>query len=233
MNSSLPLPADCALDSWARALRRTFDDAVQLLQAAVFEDGWVEIRAGVDSDEAALRASVVIYERALADLFGTLRASGFPADAVAWSTLKAELRRAAHESGVEITLRTGLENALYAAEQVPLGDHAAYRAWALALVRFLTGLTVGAPPRPDGDDTRLDWAYDILAPLEDAAAFQAVFAAACANDRAAVQHQARLLALPRFDLVLNAALWWVATPPPTPPPNPLSSQGRGLGGWDR
>jgi hypothetical protein len=228
MNSSSPLTPHCSLGSWTRAFRRTLDDAVRLLQIAVFEDGWEEIRASAESDEAALRASAAIYERALADLFVVLRASGFPADAVAWSTLKAELRRAAHESGVEITLRTGLENALYAAEQVPLGDHAAYRAWVQALTRFLTALTAGAAPRPDGDDARLDWAYAILAPLEEATAFQAAFAAAApADDRAAVEHQARLLALPRFDLLLNAALWWVATPLSTSPPGPLSYAERG------
>ena len=219
MNSASRLTPHASLDSWTQAFFATLDDAISLLQVAIFEEGWDEIRAGVDSHESALRESVLLYERALAELFGFVRAAGAPADDVAWSALKVTRRRAALEHEVEITLRTALENALYAAERTPLGDHALYRAWAEAVTQFVTHLAEGAPQRPADDEARLEWAYAILAPLEDERAFHTALAAHT-TDRAVIEHQERLRTLPRFDLAQNTALRWLAAHEPTPRAGP-------------
>jgi hypothetical protein len=215
--SRIPHPVDTALLA-------ALDDAIAGLQQAIFDEGWREIRTAVASNEEALRESVALYERGLAQLFGFLRATGMPADPVAWSTLKAELRRAARDAG--ITLRTALESGLYAAEAIPLSDHALYAAWAMALAAFLASLAAGkeSPAPTAAQDERLRWAYAILAPLEEHAAFHTAFTGYLSEPGRApaigeltgrsvddiVAHDACLLNLPRYDLALNAALRWLA-----------------------
>jgi hypothetical protein len=209
-----------ALDaSWDAAFDAALADAIEHLAALVFDEGWQELLAASGGNsEAALRESVRLYERGLADLFAIARAAGAPESAVAWSTLKARLRREALESELEITLRTALDVGLYAAEATPLGDHALYRAWSGALTRFLSRLAAQASPPPAppaNEEARLSWAYDTLVHLEDHAAFDAAFAAWLANEAKTaadeiLAHQRHLLAMPRFDLVLNACLLWMA-----------------------
>src|SRR3712207_1300092 len=89
---------------WARALPATLDDAVEHLQSLIFEDGWAEIRATTASDEAALRLSVQLYEARLTDVLRFPRVVGALATPVAWSQLKAELRRAASAANLDLTL---------------------------------------------------------------------------------------------------------------------------------
>jgi hypothetical protein len=197
-----------AVGTWTLALLRTFDDAAEHLRYVIFEAGWDELRAQHASDDAALRASALLYEQALADLLRAVRATGLPANPVDWSRLKADWRHAAVDQGLEVTLRTALGEALYAAERTPLGDHAAYEAWALAMTAFLRSLA-GAP-NAAADDERLAWAYTRLAHLEEHAAFHAAFAAYAGPDTPAVAHQTNLLSQPRFDLILNAAVRWLA-----------------------
>jgi hypothetical protein len=212
-----------SIREWRAALLATVSDAIEHLQVLIFEEGWDGLLAETGSHEAALRESVATYERELARLFGFLRASGALADGVAWSTLKTDLRRAALESETEISLRTALESGLYVAESIPIGDHALYLDWAAALRGFLTDLASGSLPRPAPDadeDERLQWAYEALAAIEDHDAFNAAFVAwldaapsyGPAAERVA-GHQARLLSLPRFDLILNTSLRWLAASP--------------------
>ena len=198
--------------TWTQALLDTLDDASEHLRYAIFEASWDELRSIHASDDAALRASAVLYEQALADLLRIVRTAGLPADALDWSRLKLAWRQAAQAQGLELTLRTALGEALYAADATPLGDHAAFACWATALTTFLRALSEQAEPRPAaaGDDARLTWAYTRLAHLADHDTFQQAFAQFAGPARSAVTHQASLLELPRFDLVLNAAVRWLA-----------------------
>jgi hypothetical protein len=120
---------DLAADDWQVALLTALSDAIDHLQVVIFEEGLEALLAETGSQEEALRESVATYERELARLFGILRASGALESAVAWSALKADLRRAALDAETEISLRTALETGLYAAESIPLGDHHTYLAW--------------------------------------------------------------------------------------------------------
>jgi hypothetical protein len=209
-----------AAGDWQAALLAALSDAIEHLQVLIFDEGWDALLAEFGSQEAALRESVSAYERELARLFGILRASGALLDAVNWSTLKADLRRAALDAETEISLRTALESGLYAAESIPFGDHASYLRWSAALRSFLTARLAGRPDRPAPDapvDERLFWAYQGLADIEDHERFQAAFitwidASALDRDVAGdiIQHQQRLLSLPRFDLFLNTSLRWLA-----------------------
>jgi hypothetical protein len=205
------------IDAWQRAFRATLDDAIEHVRTVIFDERWEETRAEAGSDEAALRESVHLHERELARLFAFVRASGALAGAVGWSELKAELRREALETGVEITLRTALESGFYAAEPVPLGDHGRYLAWAELLTRFLTSRVdrSGAPRDGATDEERLEWAYQALAPLEEHDAFHAAFVGWLrerepGDEEAIIAQAARLLALPRYDLALNTSLRWLA-----------------------
>lgn len=212
---------------WSRSLATALDEAILHLQNLIFEEGWDLIVAQAGSQEAALRESVLHYERGLANLFSFIRASGSLADAVAWSTLKAEFRRTALNSGVEITLRTALETGVYASERTPLGDHARYKAWVRGLMVFLCACAGAGPAHPglsSPQETRLEWAYSILALLEDQQVFHERFSVFLhqASDEAlasalsgssidaVIRHQADLLSHPRFDLLLNTALIWLA-----------------------
>jgi hypothetical protein len=210
-----------SIRKWQVALLATLSDAIEHLQVLIFEEGWDALLAETGSHEAALRESVAIYERELARLFSFLRASGSLPDAVAWSTLKTDLRRAALDSETEISLRTALESGLYVAESIPLGDHARYLRWTAALRGFLMARASASSsrPAPDHDDEdRLRWAYATLAAIEDHDAFSAAFIAwldaespggAAAGDL--LELHTSLLLLPRFDIVLNTSLRWLAT----------------------
>lgn len=205
---------------WSAILLTTLEDAIELLQVTVFEDGWDVARANAEDHEAAFRDLLRTYEYGLADLLRFIRACGLPTSAVAWSQMKAEWRRQAVDAGDEPTLRTGLESGLYVAEQTPLGDHATYQQWATHLMQFVASRTDGVAPLPPhaDEETRLHWAIAVLGPLEEHATFHAAFAAWCAEtdvvgaaDRAASSsHDAGLLAFARYDLVLNTALRWLA-----------------------
>jgi hypothetical protein len=213
---------DLAADDWQVALLTALSDAIDHLQVVIFEEGLEALLAETGSQEEALRESVATYERELARLFGILRASGALESAVAWSALKADLRRAALDAETEISLRTALETGLYAAESIPLGDHHAYLAWSAALQAFLADRMVSQPERPASAaplEERLLWAYQGLADIEDHDAFHTAFVAwltTSTPDREAAQtvsdHQQRLLSLPRFDLFLNTSLHWLAGP---------------------
>jgi hypothetical protein len=193
--------------------------AIEHLQIVIFVEDMETLAADLGS-ESALRESVLRYEQGLARLFGFVRASGALPDAVAWSMLKVDTRRAAHEAGVEITLRTALETGMYNAESVPLGDHGRYRAWSSSVTEFLSRRTMDAPVGPSGssEEERLLWAYEVLADLEDHESFHCTLlehvrtGGALEGDTVEVvaDLQSRLLALPRFDLVLNACLLWLA-----------------------
>jgi hypothetical protein len=201
-----------AVETWTLALVWTFDAAAEHLRGVIFETGWDELRAQHASDDAALRASTLLYEQALADLLRAVRAMGLPASPVDWSRLKADWRHAAVDQGMDLTLRTALSEAFYAAESAPLGDHAAYETWALAMTAFLRSVA-GAPataPHAAADDERLAWAYARVAHLEEHTAFHAAFAAFAGPNTPAVAHQTRLLSQARFDLILNAAVRWLA-----------------------
>jgi hypothetical protein len=208
---------------WAKAFHTTLEDAIAHLQTLIFDEAWDEIRAATGSNEAALRESARLYERSLTDMFTFIRVAGVPDGPVGWSQFKAELRRASIETETEITLRTALDGALYAAESAPLGDHALYRDWVRVLTLFLLATAEGHPTRlgADADEgTRLLWAYEMLSALEDHAAFHDAIVryVTTADMRGSllrtpeeiVSHQERLLDAPRFDLVLNTSLRWLA-----------------------
>jgi len=211
---------DQAVNDWQAALQVALADAIEHLQVLIFDEGWDAILAQTGNQEDALRESVATYERELARLFGILRASGALPSSVAWSTLKVDLRRAALDAETEISLRTALETGLYAAESIPLGEHATYQRWASALRSFLTSRLAGASDQPGpgaADEDRLLWAYQHLADIEEHDAFNAAFIAwveASGMERETiaevVNHQQRLLSLPRFDLFLNTSLRWLA-----------------------
>jgi hypothetical protein len=205
------------IEAWQRAFRATLDDAIEHVRTVIFDERWEATRGEAGSDEAALRESVHLYERELARLFAFVRASGALAGAVGWSALKADLRREALETGVEITLRTALESGLYAAEPVPLGEHASHRAWVAALTGFVRSRADldNAPGDGGADDARIEWAYRSLAELEEHEAFHAAFVNWLEKHEpdaapAIIDHAARLLQLPRYDLVLNASVRWLA-----------------------
>ena len=209
-----------SLSTWESAFRAALDDAIEHLQLLIFEEGWNELLTATGSVEAAMRKSVSTYERELARLFTFLRASGALPDAVAWSALKTDLRRAALNADTELTLRTALESGLYAAESVPLGDHDCYNSWVALLTHFLRSRANDGPPPPElhaPEVERLEWAYATLADVEEHDAFHTAFtswvheAAHTSSDSdEIIAFQAHLLDLPRFDLILNTGLRWLA-----------------------
>lgn len=207
-------------DEWHSALLATISDAIEHLQVLIFDESWDTLLAETRNQEAALRESVTRYERELASVFSFLRASGALPDAVAWSTLKTDLRRAALDTETEISLRTALESGFYVAEPITLGDHATYLRWSAALRSFLVAQASGGPSRPGQDvaeDERLHWAYEALAALEDHDAFTATFIDWLNVEypdpdatRDVIDLHERLLIHPRFDIVLNTSLRWLA-----------------------
>jgi hypothetical protein len=201
-------------DTWERAFLTVLGEAIADLQALIFEEGWDTLVAQAGGTEPALRESVRYFERGLAHLFGFVRAAGVPESPVAWSALKANLRRSALEAGQEITLRTALDSALYAAEQIPLGDHTRYHDYVSVLTSLLQRRAANAEPIPKRTmlEDRLEWAYALLSDLEDHAAFHDAVAeeAARLDQSAAVDLEERLLRLQRFDLILSTCLLWLA-----------------------
>jgi hypothetical protein len=205
------------LDIWNRALETALEDSIADLSEVIFSERWPDIRREAESDEAAVRLSLRYYERGLADLFALLRAAGRFPNPLAWSTFKADQRRRARDAGVEISLRTALDEALYVAETIELRPHATYLAWIDALTHFLASRAdEPAPPDTASDDARIAWALTQLAPLEDHQRFHAEFTTFVSASLAepgkgdVLALQQRLLLQPRFDLVLNAALRWLA-----------------------
>lgn len=215
-------------DEWVRAFVGALDDAIQHLHAMIFEEGWDALLAEYGDEAVALRESVHHYERGLAHLFGFVRACGTLADEVAWSSMKTEYRRTAVEADVEITLRTALETSLYAAERVPLGDHALWLAGTDAMMLFLYQAAADAAPHPGvmtALEDQLRWAYGALQAFEEHAAFHAAFVAyvhdphvrpivealTSTSAEAIANWQAGLLPLTRFDLLMNTSLVWLAS----------------------
>lgn len=206
-------------EQWEHAVINALTQSIEHLQVIIFDEGLDALVAEADTPEEGLRRAVARYEQSLTDLFAIVRVSGVLADAVAWSTLKANVRRAALDAGTEITLRTAIETGMYHAEAHPLGDHERFMAWS-SVVQFLL-LEYGrrAEPFPiDGDEeSHLLWAYRALRQIEDHDAFHRAFLTALADSGDAevpdgiTAHQAHLLSLPRFDLLLNAGLLWLAT----------------------
>lgn len=210
---------DNSLLGWSQALLTVLDHAIEHLQLVIFDERMDSLvsEAGV---EAALRESVSRYEQGLAHLFGVVRASGVLESDVAWSTLKADQRRSALDAGLEISLRTALETGMYGAESIQRGDHLHYRAWSSVLLNLLRSRAtdVGGVPLGATDEARLYWAYDTISDLEDHDAFHravldqidaAPWLEPAERDAAALL-QSRLLAMSRFDLILNACLLWLA-----------------------
>ena len=202
---------DCrnAVETWTLALLRTFDDAAAHLRYVIFEARWDELRARHASDDAALRASTLLYEQALADLLRVVRATGLPADPVDWSRLEGAIggmRRSTRDWKSRCAQRWVRRSTQ--PESAPLGDHAAYETWALTMAAFLQA--VAGAPIAAADDERLAWAYGKLAHLEEDADFHAAFVAHAGADTLAAALQASLLRQPRFDLILNAAVRWLA-----------------------
>jgi len=200
-------------EAWDRAFLIVLGEAIADLQTLIFDEGWDELVVSAGGTEAALRESVRHYERGLAHLFGFARAAGVPESPLAWSALKATLRRGMLDADQEITLRTALDSALYAAEQVPLGEHALYRRYVDVLHALLVGRTASAAPFMQNDtlEDRLDWGYSMLVDLEGHADFHAAVAkgvAEHAEDILSLEH--RLLGLQRFDLILSTCLLWLA-----------------------
>lgn len=202
------------VQQWTSILLATLNDAVDLLQFAVFEESWDAARAATDDHEEAFRELLRMYEQGLADLLRFIRASGLPTSAVGWSQLKTEWRRLAVDAGDEPTLRSALESGLYAAEQSPLSAHATYTEWASDMLHFVGSLASEPAPAAADEEARLQWAVAHLGPLEEHATFHAAFADWCRSAGDAAQassaHDADLLRQPRYDLVLNTALRWLA-----------------------
>ncbi len=207
--------------SWDAALVATIDDAIGHLQYIVFEQGWERIRATVDSNEAALRASLQDYEQGLFDILRFVRVVGVLPDALAWSTFKTQLRSAAREAGEEISLRTALDEALYRAETTLLGDHHVYAAWRSAMTELVASraATVGGKrAHPAHGEDPLQWAAKCLADLEDHQRFHSWFVADVLEGvvdpdtagSSVVELENRLFAETRYDLVLNTALRFLA-----------------------
>jgi hypothetical protein len=212
-------------ECWDRLVPVVLEDAIAHLQQIIFDDRWAEIRAASPSDEEALRESLRTYEQGLGDLFGFVRMAGMAGPGLAWSRFKTEVRRAARATNEEISLRTARDEALYRVERfVEPGDQQTYLLWSSALMHFLhshTGGTNDRPPASTSDDERLAWALAALTNLDEPEGFHAAFLrytgslqpAVAADLATAIALQTRLVREPRFDLVLNIALRWLAACP--------------------
>lgn len=213
-------------DEWIRAFIATLDDAIQQLQSYCFEEHWDELIARGLSEEQAGRASLELYREGLTDLFRFVRAAGAPTDAVAWSRMKTEHRSAASGPDVDPSIRSALEDAMYASESTPLGDHRLHRAWMGAAMLFLFQYVADGPPYPGlgaSERDKLTWGYEALRALEDHAVFHSalehyvhepgvhpvVRAVLDQPVDEVLQLGARLAEMSRFDLMLNTGLRWV------------------------
>jgi hypothetical protein len=217
---------DRELGHWAGALEVALDDAVEHLQALCFEDAWNDLAAD-NLPEAEINARVLLlYTEGLSDLLRFVRAAGAPEDDLAWSELKAHMRRVADESGAGAGAREALDDSCYTAESEPLGDHALYQAWARALMLFFFHFAATGPPYPGVRATepeKLEWAYQALQPIEEHDQFHASFSAYLHDSgvrpvaRAVLDQpvdqvlafEVGLLEQRRFDLILNTGLHWL------------------------
>ncbi len=213
-------------EEWIRAFVATLDDAIQHLQSVCFEEHWEELQARGINEELIGRASIELYRDGLADIFRFVRASGAVADDLAWSQMKSEHRSVASGPEVEPPIRQALEDALYAAEDTPLGDSPLYRSWTRTLMLFLFQYVADGPQYPGlaaSDEDKLAWGYEALRSIEDHTVFHGALASylqeAGVRPVAAklVDHPldevvgfgSQLVDMPRFDLVLNTGLRWV------------------------
>lgn len=213
-------------DEWVREFIATLDDAIQQLQAVCFEEHWDELASRGISEELIGRASLELYRDGLIDIFRFMRASGALADDVAWSTMKSEHRAAASSPDVDAPIREVLEDAMYAAESTPMGDHGLYRSWTGAVMLFLFQYVADGPQYPGlgaTEEEKLTWGYEALRPVEDHRMFHSAVQAYVHEPgvrsvvRALLEHPVdevvglggRLSEMPRFDLILNTGLRWV------------------------
>lgn len=213
-------------DEWIRAFVSTLDDAIQHLQEVCFEEHWGELKARGISDELSGMASLELYRDGLVDIFRFVRASGAVADDLSWSQMKAEHRALASGPHIEPPVRQALEDGLYAAESTPLGDHAIYRSWTRTIMLFLYQYVASGPQYPGtgaSDEEKIAWGYESLRPIEEHAAFHGALAAYLHDPgvrpvakelvdyplEEIIRLGDRLVAMPRFDLILNTGLQWV------------------------
>lgn len=213
-------------DQWVRAFVATLDEAVQQLQTACFELHWQDLISQGADEEAAGRSSLEMYSDGLTSIYRFVRACGTLTDAVAWSRLKNEHRDLAGRSDVDTAIIQALEDGLYAAEAMPLGNHSLYRSWAGALMFFLFQWVAEGPPWPGiaaDDESKLAWGYDALKEIEDHRIFQEALAGymrengvrhvmqALLDDTidAVIEHSERMSEMERFDLIMSTGLRWV------------------------
>lgn len=213
---------------WNEAFTGTLDDAVDQLQALCFVDIWEQlIESGRPEDEVG-RETVELYEQGITDVFRFVRACGMPADAVAWSTMKAKYRRDASEPYVAVSIREALETGMYEAESTPLGSHGRYQSWIRALMLFLVHHAAEKdqpyPGLAADEHAKLSWAYEVLQDVEEHETFHrrvveylhdpgvrpVVEAVTGELVEEIVQFETSILYLERFDLVLNTGLRWLA-----------------------
>lgn len=206
---------------WSSLLPLVLEDAIVHLQMVVFDtpDAWGRSEAVTHED--ALRRRLAEYETGLALIFGFVRRAGLVGDGVAWSAFKADMRRAGRDANEELSLRTARDEALYQVERhVPPADPNLAAAWSAGLREFLAWWIGRAPaaPRPEEDDSRLAWAYGRIADLEDHTRFHDELLRFLEQRRSrdpdcgdgVIMLQNTLFNQPRFDLVQNLALRWVA-----------------------
>lgn len=211
---------------WAGALGMALDDAIEHLQALCFEDAWNELAADELPETEINERVLTLYADGLSDLFRFMRVSGALDDEIAWSALKANLRRDAIEGGAGAGAHEALDDSLYAAESVALGAHDLYRAWAQALMLFIFHYAANGPIYPGlraGEQEKLEWAYQALQPIEDHDQFHEaltdymedsgvlpVARAVLAQPMEAILAlELALMQEARFDLTLNTALRWL------------------------
>lgn len=213
-------------DHWIRSYVATLDDAIQQLQNACFEEHWDELASRGINDELIGRASLELYRDGLTDIFSFMRASGAVADAMAWSKMKSEHRALANRPDVDPPILQALEDGLYAAQSVPLGDHALYRSWISAIMLFLFQYVADGPQYPGigaSEEEKLTWGYEALRAIEDHRVFHSALAAYMREPGVrpvmaallteplddVISHSSNLADMKRFDLMLNTGLRWV------------------------
>jgi hypothetical protein len=213
-------------EEWIREFIATLDDAIQQLQSACFEEHWDTLASRGISEELIGLASLDLYRDGLADIFRFVRASGALADSLAWSTMKSEHRAVASQPDVDPPIRQALEDALYAAEDTPQGEHDLYRSWVGGLMLFLFQYVAAGPSYPGlaaSENEKLTWAYEALRAIEDHHVFHASFAHYVREPgvrsviKALLERpiddvialEERLAGMARFDLILNTGLRWV------------------------
>ena len=211
---------------WAAALSMALDDAVEHLQALCFDDAWNELAADGLAEAETNERVLTLYADGLSDLFRFMRVSGAIDDELAWSALKANLRRDSIAAGAGSGAQEALDDSLYAADSVTLGAHDLYRAWARALMLFIFHYAANGPIYPGlraDEQEKLEWAYQALQPIEDHEQFHEAFtdyiedagvlpvaSAVLAQPVVAILALEReLMREARFDLTLNTALRWL------------------------